>query len=220
MKLTVEEGHQMNIQLAAEVLGTIAFAISGAMLAIDRKMDLFGILVMGLVTALGGGFMRDVTLGIVPPSMFTNALYIPVALLTAFYTYLAVRLHHHMIPMVSDDKFQWILNFTDAIGLGLFTVIGVNAAIGAGYGQYHMFVVFLGMLTGVGGGVIRDIFAGLTPAILRKHIYACASLVGAVSYGCLLKCMPQESAMLVSAIIVVVVRMLAYKFKWNLPKAY
>jgi uncharacterized membrane protein YeiH len=72
----------------------------------------------------------------------------------------------------------------------------------------------------VGGGVIRDIFAGLTPAILRKHIYACASLVGAVSYGCLLKCMPQESAMLVSAAIVVVVRMLAYKFKWNLPKAY
>lgn len=209
----------MNIQLIVEIMGTIAFAISGAMLAIDRKMDVFGVLVLGLVTALGGGFMRDVVLGIVPPTMFTSSLLIPVGLLTSFYTFLAIRWHRHVIPLLPDGLFQLILNFTDAIGLGLFTVLGVNAAINAGYGSYHMFVIFLGMLTGVGGGMLRDIFAGLTPAILRKHIYACASLLGALCYDCLLRCMEKEYAMFAGALVVIVVRMLAYHYKWDLPKA-
>jgi len=209
----------MNIQLVVEVLGTIAFAISGAMLAIDRKMDAFGVLVLGLVTALGGGFMRDVVLGIVPPSMFTNHVFVPVGLVTSFYTFLAIHWNQHIIPLLPEGLFQLVLNFTDAIGLGLFTVLGVNAAIRAGYGEYHMFVIFLGMLTGVGGGMLRDIFAGLTPAILRKHIYACASLLGAVCYDGLLFCMRKEYAMFLGAVIVIVVRMLAYHFKWDLPRA-
>lgn len=209
----------MNIQLILEVLGTIAFAISGAMLAIDRKMDAFGVLVLGLVTALGGGFMRDVVLGIVPPSMFTNRVFIPVGLITSFYTFLAIRWNQHIIPLLPEGMFQLILNFTDAIGLGLFTVLGVNAAVNAGYGDYHMFVIFLGMLTGVGGGMVRDIFAGLTPAILRKHIYACASLLGAVCYDGLLFCMEKEYAMFIGSVIVILVRMLAYHFKWDLPRA-
>ena len=108
----------MNIQLIIEVLGTIAFAVSGAMLAIERKMDAFGVLFLGLVTALGGGFMRDLTLGIVPPSMFTSPIFIPVSLITSFYTFLAVHWNQHIIPYLPDGLFQWILNFTDAVGLG------------------------------------------------------------------------------------------------------
>lgn len=209
----------MNIQLIIEILGTVAFAISGAMLAIDRKMDVFGVLVLGLVTALGGGFMRDVVLGIVPPSMFTNRIFIPVGLITSFYTFLAIRWNQHIIPLLPEGRFELVLNFTDAIGLGLFTVLGVNAAVNAGYRDYHMFVIFLGMLTGVGGGMLRDIFAGLTPAILRKHIYACASLLGAVCYDGLLFCMEKEYAMFIGSVVVIMVRMLAYHFKWDLPRA-
>ena len=209
----------MNIQLVVEVLGTIAFAVFGAMLAIDRKMDLFGVLVLGLVTASGGGFIRDVTLGIIPPSMFVSPMLIPVGLLTSFYTFLTVHWNQHMIPELPAGLFQWILNFTDAVGLGLFTVLGVNAAIDAGYGDCHKFIIFLGMLTGIGGGMLRDILAGLMPAILRKHIYACASLLGAVCYDYLLLCMRKEYAMFTGAMIVMLVRMLAYHFKWNMPRA-
>ena len=209
----------MNIQLIIEVLGTIAFAISGAMLAIDRKMDLFGVLFLGLVTASGGGFIRDVVLGIVPPSMFESPMLIPVGLLASFYTFLAVRWNRHMIPYLPEGRFQWILNFTDAVGLGLFTVLGVNVAIEAGYGECHRFVLFLGMLTGVGGGMLRDILAGLMPAILRKHIYACASLLGAACYDYLLLWIKKKYAMFAGAVIVMTVRMMAYHFKWNMPKA-
>ena len=209
----------MNIPFIVEVLGTIAFAVSGAMLAIDRKMDLFGVLFLGLVTASGGGFMRDVVLGIVPPSMFISPMLIPVGLIASFYTFLAIHWNQHLIPYLPEGLFQWILNFTDAVGLGLFTVLGVNVAIDAGYGDYHRFVIFLGMLTGVGGGMLRDILAGLTPAILRKHIYACASLLGAACYDYLLLCMQKEYAMFTGALIVMVVRMLAYHLNWNMPRA-
>lgn len=209
----------MNIQFISEILGTIAFAISGAMLAIERKMDIFGILFLGLVTAMGGGFMRDVVLGKVPPGMFRSPVFVVVGLLTSFYTYLAIRLKHHMIPHMSEERFQWVLNFTDAIGLGLFTVAGANVAIDAGYGDYHMMVIFLGMLTGVGGGMLRDVLAGLMPAILRKHVYACASLLGAVCYDGMRLFLSRGGAMFMGAVIVVVIRMLAYHYKWNLPKA-
>lgn len=209
----------MNIQLIAEVLGTIAFSVSGAMLAIDRKMDIFGVLFLGLVTAMGGGFMRDVVLGKVPPSMFLSPILVSVGLLAALYTFLVIHLHQNFIPRLSEKKFEWILNFTDAIGLGLFTVAGVNVAIDAGYGSYHMLVIFLGMLTGVGGGMLRDVLAGLTPAILRKHVYACASLVGAAVYDWMLTLMPRGIAMFLGAMIVIAIRMLAYHYEWNLPKA-
>ncbi len=209
----------MNIPFVVEVLGTIAFSISGAMLAIERKMDLFGVLFLGLVTVSGGGFMRDVVLGIVPPSMFISPMLIPVGLITSFYTFLAIHWNQHLIPYLPEGLFQWILNFTDAVGLGLFTVLGVNVAIDAGYGDYHRFVIFLGMLTGVGGGMLRDILAGLTPAILRKHIYACASLLGAACYDYLLLCMEKGYAMFAGAVIVMVVRMLAYHLNWNMPRA-
>lgn len=209
----------MNIQFASEIIGTIAFAISGAMLAINRKMDIFGVLVLGLVTAMGGGFMRDVVLGLIPPSMFASPVYILVALLTSLYTFLMVHWNRHLIPLLPEGRFEWILNFTDAIGLGLFTVTGINVAVTAGYGEYDMLVIFLGMLTGVGGGMLRDILAGLTPAILVKHVYAVASLTGAFSYDCMRRLIPGHMAMFASAMIVIVLRMLAYHYKWNLPKA-
>jgi len=209
----------MNLQFVSEILGTAAFALSGAMLAVERKMDIFGILFLGIVTATGGGFIRDMALGRVPPAMFTTPLYILIGLFASLYTFFAFRWNWHRIPNLTEERFQWVLNFTDAIGLGLFSVTGVNVAVNAGYGDYHLFVISMGMLTGVGGGMLRDIMAGLTPAILRKHVYACASLLGAICYDLMLPFLPKNAAMFIGAFIVIVVRMLAYHFKWNLPKA-
>ncbi len=209
----------MNISFICDILGTIAFAISGAMLAVERKMDIFGVLFLGCVTAMGGGFMRDVTLGRIPPNMFQDPIYIILALAASSYTFFMVRRHRHLIPRMPVGAFQWILNCTDAVGLGLFTVVGVNVAIDNGYGNYGIFAVFLGLLTGVGGGMLRDILAGLTPAILVKHVYACASLLGAVLYKLMLYGIPRSYAMFIGAAVVVAVRMLAYHYKWNLPRA-
>ena len=170
----------MNIQIIAEIMGTVAFAISGAMLAIERKMDLFGIVFLGIVTAAGGGFIRDMTLGIVPPAMFSSPMVLPLAILSSLAVCALVAwLYKGSDEELHGERFQWILNFTDAIGLGLFTVAGANTAIDSGYGAYHAYVLSLGMLTGVGGGMFRDVLAGIMPAVLRKHVYACASLVGA-----------------------------------------
>ena len=97
-------------------------------------------------------------------------------------------------------------------------VAGANTAIDSGYGDYHAFVIFLGMLTGVGGGMFRDVLAGIMPAVLIKHVYACASLVGAICYLGLLCVMPRGYAMFAGAVIVVVIRLLASHYKWNIPR--
>ena len=117
----------MNIQIIAEIMGTVAFAISGAMLAIERKMDLFGIVFLGIVTAAGGGFIRDMTLGIVPPAMFSSPMVLPLAILSSLAVCALVAwLYKGSDEELHGERFQWILNFTDAIGLGLFTVAGAN----------------------------------------------------------------------------------------------
>lgn len=209
----------MDLQFISEIIGTVAFAISGAMLAIDRRMDIFGVLFLGIVTAMGGGFIRDLALGRVPPAAFTTSTYLLTGFLASLYTFFVVRWKRHILPGLSEERFQLVLNFTDAIGLGLFSVTGVNAAINYGYGSYHIFAIFCGLLTGVGGGMLRDIMAGLTPAVLKKHVYACASLAGAILYDRLLLVLPRDISIFAAAAVVVVIRMLAYHYKWNLPRA-
>ena len=182
-------------------------------------MDLFGIVFLGIVTAAGGGFIRDMTLGIVPPAMFSSPMVLPLAILSSLAVCALVAwLYKGSDEELHGERFQWILIFTDAIGLGLFTVAGANTAIDSGYGDYHAFVIFLGMLTGVGGGMFRDVLAGIMPAVLRKHVYACASLVGAICYLGLLCAMPRGYAMFTGAMIVVVIRLLASHYKWNIPR--
>ena len=163
--------------------------------------------------------IRDMTLGIVPPAMFSSPMVLPLAILSSLAVCALVAwLYKGSDEELHGERFQWILNFTDAIGLGLFTVAGANTAIDSGYGDYHAFVIFLGMLTGVGGGMFRDVLAGIMPAVLRKHVYACASLVGAICYLGLLCAMPRGYAMFTGAMIVVVIRLLASHYKWNIPR--
>ncbi len=208
---------QENIIFITEIIGTIAFAASGAMIAIRKELDLFGIIMLGTITAVGGGILRDIIIGRIPPNTFVNPVYIATAALTSVLLFIIF----YKAPSLLDSKhigtFEKILNIFDAIGLGAFTVIGIDAGIDKGYGEYLFLLIFLGVTTGIGGGIMRDIMAGEIPYVLKKQIYACASIAGACLYVIFLQFSQSYLSMLISALLVVVVRMLASKFDWNLP---
>ncbi len=203
--------------LILEIIGTIAFTISGALTGIRKKMDLLGVIILGMVTAVGGGIMRDVLLGIFPPKAFINGIYIFVSvidsLLIFFYIYFRVKGYRH----ISEAHFTHAVTIADAIGLGIFTVVGVKAVYDAGF-AYNIFIpVFLGAMTGVGGGLLRDILAGDRPYIFVKHIYACASIAGALLCTLLWNSAGEGISMILGFILVVLVRLVAIKYKLNLP---
>lgn len=202
-----------------ELLGTIAFACSGAMVAIRKQLDLLGIIVLGGVTAVGGGMIRDVLIGIHPPTLFIKPVYAMVAFVSVMLLFCFIRFGKVSMEMLESEKYERIMNLFDAIGLGAFTVVGVDTAVNAGFGEYAFLSVFLGVITGVGGGLLRDMMAGITPAVLKKHVYACASLAGAICYVVLKGMVGDDTRLIVSAALVVVIRILARKYKWNLPKA-
>ena len=203
----------------AELAGTIAFACSGAMTAIEKKLDLLGVIVLGVTTAVGGGMMRDILLGELPPSLFLNPVYVLAAFLAVLVLFFLIRSRILAEKYLSAEAYEAILNLFDAIGLGIFTIVGIDTGIAAGYGDNLFLIIFLGVITGVGGGLLRDMMACQTPYILKKHVYACASLAGAFCYVGLLKLLPREAALSVSALLVVAIRLLARHYKWNLPVA-
>ena len=142
------------------------------------------------------------------------------AAISVFVMFLLVRFSIIKVESLEAEAYDAMMNIFDAVGLGIFTIIGINAGIDKGFGDYAFFIIFLGVITGVGGGVLRDIMAGVTPAVLRKHIYACASLAGAVCYVILLPLCNKDLNMVISAAVVVIIRLLARHYKWNLPKAF
>ena len=192
---------------ALEIIGTIAFAVSGAMVALEKKMDLLGVAVLGLTTAVGGGIIRDVLLGITPPMAFRR----PVYALTAIIVSLIV-----FIPAVRKriDLNGNLLLIMDSLGLGIFTVIGVRAGIPF---NNTFLAIFVGAMTGVGGGVLRDVFAGERPYIFVHHFYACASLIGAAVCKYLWG-LNETLAIAFGALTVLALRLLAAKLRWSLPK--
>lgn len=199
-----------------EMTGTVAFAISGAMLAIERRLDLFGVVFLGVVTAIGGGVLRDLLLGQVPPLAFLNSVYFLVSALTALVVFAAALLlrRRRGTSLPSNSS---LLNVFDAAGLGIFSVIGVQNTVAAGFGDNLFLCLFLGMTTGVGGGALRDVLSGSTPAILRKHVYALASLAGALCYYLLRTRFPAGS-IAVSTLLVILLRVLASRYRWTLPR--
>ena len=199
-----------------EIIGTVAFAASGALIAMKKHMDLLGVIVLGVVTAIGGGILRDLILGITPPLAFRDPTCAVVAICTAIVLFIPWVRHH---LMYNSRLFDAALLVMDSVGLGVFTVMGIWNALSFSPDRSTFHLVFVGVLTGVGGGVIRDILAGNTPYILVKHIYACASLIGAISCTLLLRCLPQYAAMLIAILLVLIVRLLSAYFRWNLPRA-
>ena len=210
--------YQQLITFIMEMIGTVAFAASGAMVAVDRAMDIFGVIVLGVTTSVGGGAIRDVILGIVPPAMFQHPVYTLVATLTSCVVFLILYLKKDLLQGHNRETYDKVMLIMDSVGLGIFTVVGVNTGIAHGYMDYMFLLVFLGTITGVGGGLLRDIMAGVSPYILVKHIYACASIVGAVVCVLLYRHYGAVISMVGASAVVCLIRYLAAHYRWNLPK--
>lgn len=208
----------INILLLVELLGTIAFACSGAIVAVKKDLDLLGILVIGVITAVGGGMLRDVLLGEVPPTLFFKPIYVITAFLSALVVFLMLRFDPLNLKIINMKHFDSLVNQIDAIGLGVFTATGVSTALELGYHDNYFLTIFLGVLTGVGGGLLRDILVGQTPFIFHKHFYACAAICGGICYRLLLLKLPQLLALLISTCTVWLIRVLARRYQWKLPK--
>lgn len=211
----------MNAEIffAIEIIGTIAFALSGALVAVERRLDLLGIIVLGEITAIGGGIIRDLILGIAPPSTFHKPIYAEVAFITCLILFLAVRYRKELLDKPKRQKMDAVMNVCDAVGLGAFTVVGMNTAIMQGHQADVFLTVSMGVITGVGGGILRDVLSSRIPVVLCKQVYVCASLAGAFVYLGLLMYLPSGSAMILAMVVVVIIRILASRYRWNLPKA-
>ena len=201
----------ITVFLAIELIGTAAFACSGGMVAIRKHLDLLGIVVLGVTTAVGGGMLRDLIIGIHPPTLFVKPIYVWVAFLSVLVLFFIVRFCRITMEILESEIYERVMNLLDAIGLGAFTVVGIDTAIEAGLGEYRFLMIFL--------GILRDMMAGETPAVLKKHVYACASIAGAVCYVGLLEIIGNDLSMVMSALLVVIIRILARKYRWNLPRA-
>lgn len=201
-----------------EIIGTVAFASSGAMVGIQKEMDIFGVAVLGMTTAVGGGMIRDLILGVTPPVMFQDPVYAIVAIVVSCLVFFAIAANRHLPESHLYVLYEKLMLFCDSLGLGIFTVVGVNAALNMEYETTGFLQVFVGVLTGVGGGCVRDMMAGNTPYIFVKHVYASASIIGALSCVFLTRAFGELTGMLVGAALVLLIRCLAAHYKWNLPR--
>lgn len=189
-----------------DFIGTFAFAISGIRLASAKRFDWFGAYVVGLVTAIGGGTLRDVLLD-VPPAWMQDPFYV---ICTAFAMLFVILFSKHLIHL-NNTFFIF-----DTIGLALFTVVGVERSIAAGYPFWV--AIIMGSMTGAAGGVIRDVFINEIPLIFRKEIYAMACVVGGIAYWiCALAGVESYISQIVSGSTVFLTRVLAVKYHITLP---
>lgn len=203
------------IIFAFEIVGVIAFAISGALVGIEKKMDILGISILGLLVACGGGVIRDLVLGITPPMTFRNPIYATIAILTS----IAVFIYIVKFPKKAGSKTKdAIMLIMDAIGLGIFTVMGINTAYMQEQDYSLFLLIFVGVITGVGGGILRDIMAGDRPYVFVKHFYASASIIGAIIYVLIWPHLGTVTSMFVGTGVIIALRILAAKYRWSLPK--
>ena len=200
----------MNIFYILDLLGTAAFAISGALFAMNKRMDPFGVLIIAFVTAIGGGTLRDILIDRNPVTWMDDLNYIYII----FIAVLFAIIFRKKIGYLSRSLFLF-----DAIGLGIFTIIGTE--IGIQNNLHPIISISLGMITATFGGVIRDTLSNEVPLIFHKEIYATACIIGAVTYLILNKLnMDQNINHVLTTIMVITVRLIAVKFKLQLPTFY
>jgi len=228
-----------------EVVGTVAFAISGALVGMQKKLDLFGVIFLGIITAIGGGIFRDVTLGQTPPAAFINPTYFIISIVVsimAFYGYPKLSTMYttskrkEIISESQGNKYmseeqvlkianrrkqiailKKVILILDSIGLATFTILGANLA----FKQVHsniFLVVCMGLITGVGGGILRDTFVQDTPMIFKREIYAVASILGAsVFYLFSFYGVNYDITFWVCFTIILLCRAISIRLKLNLP---
>ncbi|CDF79730.1 conserved hypothetical membrane protein (UPF0126), putative ion channel [Formosa agariphila KMM 3901] len=193
-----------------DLLGVIAFSISGVLVALSKRMDPFGILIIAFVTATGGGMMRDVLIGATPVFWMINPMYVYLILGSTIF---AIIFRHKI------DYLRTSLFLFDTVGIGLYTVIGIEKGISAGLSM--PICIILGTMTACFGGVIRDILCNEIPVIFREEIYATPCILGGISFF-LLELLPIEDNMVLlsSGLIVIAIRLVAVRFKISLPNLY
>ena len=200
-------------------IGVVSFAISGAIVAIDRETDIFGVVFLSFVTAFGGGMLRDIILNRGIPLFFTDYTGLIIScLITSLAVFFFAKLFKR--SFIEDEKLlDRINNYIDAVGIGVFSVSGAEIALELGYTKPFV-AIFMGVVTCIGGGMLRDIILGDVPFVLRKRIYALACIAGSsVFYILWYVGSPEVVSMLAGAFTTFGIRILATIFKWNMPKA-
>lgn len=186
--------------------GTFVFAISGIMAGVEKKFDLFGVFILGLVTAVGGGTLRDLLIGSTPVGWLKDPLYLYLIVGAVLFCYI----FGNQLKRLTRGFFLF-----DTIGIALFTILGLNKTLDIGLSP--VIAVMMGIVSAVFGGVIRDVLSSQVPLIFRKEIYAFACLVGAIVYLIVNLSGLENAAILISIIIVLIIRILAIKKHWHLP---
>lgn len=192
--------------LILDILGTLSFVISGALLAINKKLDPFGVFVIAFVTSVGGGTLRDVLIGRTPVGWMQNLTYVYVIIAGYFLT---IFFRKHL------DKFRKSLFLFDTIGLGIFTLTGIE--IGLLFDLNSIICIMLGTMSACFGGVIRDILCNEIPVIFKKEIYATVCIVGGILFFTLKTTILHDDIIqLITVMVIITIRLLAVKFKWTL----
>jgi uncharacterized membrane protein YeiH len=208
MPITIDILSLWNLIQFLDLFGTMAFAVTGALKAIEHKLDIFGVIFLAAITGLAGGIIRDVVLGRIPPSGISELSYVSIAVITAIAVFF-------LYPRIKGQMGLFLI--FDAVGLGVFTIIGATVALNI-YGFNVLLMVFAGMITAIGGGIIRDALVNETPLVFRKELYASISFVGVLLYILLIhEGINLEISSIICIIFVTVFRIMALHYKWNLP---
>lgn len=200
----------MTMFYVIDILGTVSFAISGVLVALNKRMDAFGILIIAFVTAVGGGTLRDLLIGETPVGWMKDMTFIYVIIVaTAFAVIFKSKI----------DYLRKSLSLFDTIGIGLYTVVGIEKGISADL--HPVICVFLGTISACFGGVIRDILCNEIPVIFRKEVYATACILGGITYFLVIKLpISSDFVFIIAGSVVITVRLLAVRFKISLPNLY
>ena len=195
-------------------MGTIAFAVSGAMVGLSKKMDMCGITVLAVLVAVGGGMTRDVIAGLTPPMALQHPTDLVIAIVTAFVV--SIIYETVLIDSRRRKRVSLIYNIFDTVGLGSFTVTGVMTGFSVPDGNYWALPVMLGFLTAVGGGILRDLFAQRVPVVLNTDVYATASIAGALIICAANLYIGIEAAVWVGFMSVLIIRAVVLRFNLHL----
>jgi uncharacterized membrane protein YeiH len=199
---------QMEFIFIVEIIGTVAFAVSGALAAIEKDLDHYGICFLAIITAVGGGIIRDVLIDKDLPVALADPVYVIVSLVSAIVTiffYSRVRRHRNL------------LQYVDAVGLAAFTAIGAEAAIRSGI-ELPFVIMTLAVLTGTGGGILRDVFIREIPFVFRKEVYAVASIAGSLVYIGTLNFQGTAAALYATFVVTLIIRMISIKKDLHLKR--
>jgi uncharacterized membrane protein YeiH len=193
-----------------DILGTIAFAISGVLVAMHKRMDPFGVLIIAFVTAVGGGTLRDIMVGVEPVSWMQNMTFVYVIIASTIFAVVFRNQLKHL---------RKSLFLFDTIGIGLYTVVGIETGLVAGL--HPLICIALGTMTACFGGVTRDILCNEIPVIFRKEIYATACIIGGLTYFALREFLEDQNYLfIIAGLVVIVIRLMAVRFKISLPSLY